>query len=187
MDLRDLFDWHQVRTKVMTTIVLSLGFLVYPVLGLWEMYQEFWGYETTTEGTTTTYRERHEVLAKEITEQSKKRDDNLEGKLDILLENQARDYKLRTHLEGTAALGSFGRDRSYIQVNRGSDAKVYRDGDEVRVTITNIDGNPRTSLTVDGTFNDPNSDVLIRFSRRAADDLGVSGRCNVQIEPVEKK
>ncbi len=66
-------------------------------------------------------------------------------------------------------------------------AKVYKDGHRMNIEVTNADGNTRATLVVNGSFSNPNSDLLLRFSKRAAGRLGIDGKCNIEIEPVAKR
>lgn len=175
MELKELFAWRDVRTKIMIVLMTLIGFLLLPLLNTMQMQEDFYGYEISVEGVTTTWRERHE-------ERSQDRQDTIEQKIDIVIEQlQGRFY-----ITGTASIGSFGSDESYVMINRGSDASVYKDGMLLNVEVTNAAGNTRAILRVDGTFSDPNSDLLLRFSRRAADRLGVDSKCDIEIEPVAK-
>ncbi len=176
MELKELFNLKDARTKIMLVSLAALGVLLIPLLGTMQMQTEFYGYEITPEGVTTTWRERHAQLAQQSQQ-------NLENKIDIII-GQLAD---RFFLTGTATVGTFGADEAYVQVNRGSDAKVYKDGSRMNIEVTNADGNTRATLVVDGTFSDPNSDLLIRFSERAAGRLGIDGKCNIEIEPVAKR
>ncbi len=183
MELKELFNLKDVRTKIMLVSLAALGVLLLPLLGTLQMQTDFYGYETTPEGVTTTWRERHAAFSLRVTEQAKGRQDTIEQKIDIIIE-QLED---RFYLTGTATVGNFGADEAYVQINRGSDAKVYKDGSRLNVEVTNADRNTRMTLVVDGTFSDPNSDLLLRFSKRAAGRLGINGKCNIEIEPVAKK
>ncbi len=176
MELKELFNLKDVRTKIMLVSLAALGVLLIPLLGTMQMQTEFYGYEITPEGVTTTWRERHGQLVQQSQQ-------NLETKIDIII-GQLED---RFYLTGTATVGAFGADEAYVQVNRGSDAKVYKDGTRMNVEVTNADRNTRMTLVVDGTFSDPNSDLLLRFSKRAAGRLGIDGKCNIEIEPVVKR
>jgi len=183
MELKELFDLKDLRTKIMLGLFAALGVLLVPLLGTMQMQEEFYGYETSEEGVTTTWRERHAVLSEGTAQTARQSRENLETKLDIIIEQ----LENRFFLTGTATVGSFGADEAYVQINRGSDASVYKDGMQLNVEVTNADGNTRATLIVDGTFSDPNSDLLLRFSRRAADRLGVNSKCDIEIEPVAKK
>ncbi len=63
MELKELFNWKDLRTKIMATLLLGLGLLIAPVAMTMTMYQDFYGYETSAEGVRTTYRERHSQLS----------------------------------------------------------------------------------------------------------------------------
>jgi len=183
MELKELFAWKDLRTKIMIGLMTLIGLLLFPLLNTMKMQEDFYGYEISAEGVTTTWRERHSQFSQDVTEQSRLSQKNLEAKIDIIIE-QLQD---RFYVTGTATVGSFGADESYVMINRGSDASVYKDGMLLNVEVTNTEGNTRATLKVDGTFSDPNSDLLLRFSRRAADRLGVGAKCDIEIEPVAKK
>jgi len=183
MELKELFNFKDLRTKIMMGLITAIGLLLFPLLNTMQMQDEFYEYETGEEGVTTTWRERHAVLSAGTAQTARQSRENLEKKLDIIIE-QLED---RFFLTGTATVGSFGTDEAYVQINRGSDASVYKDGMLLNVEVTNADGNTRATLIVDGTFSDPNSDLLLRFSRRAGDRLGVDSKCDIEIEPVAKK
>jgi len=117
-----------------------------------------------------------EIIAKAALERAANED-----KLAQLLEYHKRDFELT----GTGSVGTFGGDDSFVRVNRSSDAKVYKDGDRIRVKC-DVEGKPEAVLIVDGTFSDTNRDILISFSKEAAADLGIIGRVGVELEPETK-
>jgi len=122
-----------------------------------------------------------EATEKIISDAAEERE-QAKAKLEELLEYHKRDFLLT----GTGSVGTFGGSESYVRVNRSSDAKVYKDGDRMRITC-DIEGKPDAVLIVNGTFSDSrNSDILISFSQEAAKGLGVTGRVGVELEPEGK-
>jgi len=122
-----------------------------------------------------------EATEKIISEAAEERE-QAQSKLEELLEYHKRDFLLT----GTGSVGTFGGDESYVRVNRRSDAKVYKDGDRVLIKCNDVDGKPEAVLTVNGTFSNSNTDILISFSSGAAEGLGITGRVGVEMEPAEK-
>lgn len=103
-------------------------------------------------------------------------------KIGQLLKYHERDFLLI----GTGSVGLFGAtgDVPCIRVNRRSRAWIYKEGDKVKVTVNDIEGKPSAILEVKGTFSDSNQDLIISFSRQASAALGLTGRVEVELEPV---
>ncbi len=104
-----------------------------------------------------------------------------EDKLGALLEYHKRDF----HLTGMGSVGTFGGEESFVRVNRSSDARIYRDGDRIRIKC-DVEGKPEAVLIVQGTFSNSNRDILIAFSQEAANGLGLTERVEVELEPEGK-
>lgn len=117
-----------------------------------------------------------EISESLITNAAKERAAN-EDKLAELLEYHKRDF----HLTGMGSVGTFGGDDSFVRVNRSSDARVYKDGDRIRIRC-DVEGKPEAVLIVQGTFSNSNRDILIAFSREAANGLGLTERVEVELE-----
>jgi len=167
------FDWEVIRTKVListATIILGgLGYLIYPIG--YNMQQDI--------NTALTYVTDHPVevavIVAELTEERMAQQRQLEQ----LLKYHERDYEV----VGTGSVGNFGGDESYVRVNRRSDAGIYKDGDSMRITC-DVEGKPKAVFEVRGTFSNSDQDLVISFSREAAEQLGITGRVEVEIEPV---
>ena len=127
------------------------------------------------------YPEAHGVEVAVIVEGLQEEGERQQQQLEQLLKYHERDYQV----EGVASVGTFGGNESYLRVNRRSDARIYRNGDKLKITC-DIAGKPDAVLEVRGTFSDSNQDLVISFSRQAAADLGITGRVGVEMEPVAK-
>ncbi len=152
-------------------VVLSMqaGYGLY-----WEVYEP----ETGLKDQVAT----HQSISQKAIDDAEADRDHINEKLAKIQESLDKDY----YLTGTGSVGTFGGSEKYARVNRRSDAKIYKDGDRVRVTCNDVDGEPETILVINGTFTDSNSDILISFSKEAANDLGISGRVTVDLEPEDK-
>lgn len=100
-----------------------------------------------------------------------------EDKLAELLQYHERDFELT----GMGSVGTFGGNESFVRVNRSSDARVYKDGDRMRIKC-DVEGKPEAVLIVQGTFSNSNRDILIAFSQEAANSLGLTERVEVELE-----
>ncbi len=179
MGIEDWADWKGLRTKMFWT--LGSGFVGVVVLSMqagyglyWEVYEPETGLKDQVAN--------HVTVSQGAINDAQADRDHINEKLAKIQESLDRDY----YLTGTGSVGTFGGSEKYARVNRRSDARIYKDGDKVRVTCEDVDGKPETILTVRGTFSDSNSDLLISFSKEAADDLGISGRVAVDLEPEGK-
>jgi len=172
-------NWRQYRTQMLLTIsglILSAaGYLTYPVA------QEFWRLPQEVRSFNA-YIETHEEEVRVIVANLNEEAENQNEKIEQLLKYHERDYLLI----GTGSVGTFGGDESYIRINRRSDARIYKEGDKIKVTC-DVEGKPDAILEVRGTFSNSNQDLLISFSSSAADDLGITGRVEVELEPINDK
>lgn len=172
----DIADWKGLRTKMIwalgVTFLSGLGYLIYPI-----------GYTIQLDVTELKeYIIEHEAFVKDIVAGVTAERALTEDKLGQLLEYHKRDF----HLTGTGSVGTFGGDESYVRVNRRSTATVYKDGDRMLIKCIDVEGKPEAVLIVNGTFSNGNTDILISFSSEAAEDLGISGRVEVEMEPAEQ-
>jgi len=179
MGIETWADWKGLRTKMFWAMgsgfVLLVGVSIQSGYGLyWEVYTP----DTGLKDQVAT----HQSVSQKAIEDAQKDRDQINEKLAKIQETLDRDY----YLTGTGSVGTFGGDEAYVRVNRRSDSKIYRDGDRLRVTCNDVEGKPEAVLTVRGTFSNSNSDLLISFSREAANDLGITGRVEVDLEPEDK-
>ena len=167
------FNWEVIRTKVListgTIILGGLGYLIYPVG--WTMHQDV--------ADIKQYITVHEIAVGVIVSNFEEEDKKQQKQLEQLLKYHERDYEI----SGTGSVGTFGGDESYVRVNRRSDAGIYKDGDSMTITC-DVEGKPKAVFEVRGTFSDSNLDLMISFSAEAAEELGITGRVEVEIEPV---
>lgn len=126
------------------------------------------------------YRITHETWSGEAIQTASDERQLMDQKLARILETLERDL----YLTGMGSVGTFGGEESYVRINRGSDAKIYKDGDRVKITCADLEGKPEAVLRVNGTFSSSDSDLLISFSKQAAENLGLIGRTDVELEPV---
>ena len=174
------FNWEGYKThKILTgsgiVLVTVLGYTLTPfgtfVVAPWTMTKDV--------ADIKTYITEHESYVKgrisSIREEAEKQDQKIEQ----LLKYHQRDFEV----VGTGSVGNFGGDEAYVRVNRRSKAGVYKDGDTLRVTC-DIEGKPKATLIVKGTFSNSDQDLIISFSKEAAEDLGITARVGVEIEPV---
>jgi len=174
MKLADFANWRWISTMLIWTAILGLGGVV--VTG-WGLYWEIYTPETGMKDSFASHLEVSENAIQKASDERKILDDKLGRILDYL----EKDY----YIDGTGSVGTFGGDESYVRVNRRSRAAIYKDGDRIRITCSDVEGKPEAILRVNGTFSNSNQDLLISFSRAAADDLGIAGRVEVELEPVE--
>jgi len=179
MGIEDWADWKGIRTKMFWT--LGSGFVAVVVLAIQSGYGLYWDVYTPDTGLKDQVAN-HEITTKQAIQDAADDRKQINDKLAKIQASLDKDY----YLTGTGSVGTFGGSEKYARVNRRSDAKIYRDGDRVRVTCNNVPGKPETILVVRGTFSDSNSDLLIAFSKEAADDLGITGRVEVDLEPEDK-
>jgi len=167
------FDWEVIRTKVListATIILGgIGYLIYPVG--WTMHQDV--------ADIKQYIGIHEVAVGQIVSNFEEEDRKQQKQLEQLLDYHKRDYEV----VGTGSVGTFGGDDAYVRVNRRSLARIYKDGDSMRITC-DVEGKPKAVFEVKGTFSNADQDLVISFSQEAAEELGITGRVEVEIEPV---
>jgi len=167
------FNWEVIRTKVListgTLLLGGLGYLIYPVG--WTIQQDVEGLKE--------YVIAHEIAVGIIVSNFEEEDKKQQKQLEQLLKYHARDYEIT----GTGSVGNFGGDDAYVRVNRRSDAGIYQDGDSMMITC-DVEGKPKAVFEVKGTFSDSNLDLMISFSQEAAEELGITGRVEVEIEPV---
>lgn len=169
-------NWRQYRTQMLLTIsgliLTAVGYLSYPTA------QELWGIPQDVRDFSV-YIETHEqevaIIVANLNKEAEKQDKNIEQ----LLKYHERDYLLI----GTGSVGNFGGDEAYVRINRRSDARIYKEGDRIKITC-DVEGKPDAILEVRGTFSNSNQDLLISFSSEAAEDLGINGRVEVELEPV---
>lgn len=170
------FDWEAIRTKVListgTLILGAICYLVYPIG--YGMYQDV--------ADLKVYVGTHETLVNARMEVARSERSKQEKKLEQLLKYHERDYEIT----GTGSVGTFGGDESYVRVNRRSDARIYKDGDDMWITC-DIEGKPKAVFEVRGNFSNADQDLMISFSKEAAEELGITGRVEVEIEPVIKE
>jgi len=156
-------------------ILSAVGYLSYPVAqDLWQIPQEVRNFNSYIE----IHREEVSVIVANLEEERELQNEKIEQ----LLKYHERDYLLI----GTGSVGIFGSDESYVRINRRSDARIYKEGDRIKVTC-DVEGKPDAILEVRGTFSDSNQDLLISFSSSAADDLGITGRVEVELEPMNNR
>jgi len=179
MGINDWADWKGIRTKMFWT--LGSGFFAVVVLSIQSGYGLYWEVYEPDTGLKDQVAI-HEITAKQAIQSASDDRKQINDKLAKIQESLDKDY----YLTGTGSVGTFGGSEKYARVNRRSDAKIYRDGDRIKVTCNNVDGKPESHLIVRGTFSDSNSDLLISFSKEAADDLGITGRVEIDIEPEDK-
>jgi len=178
MELSDIWKgWLAKMLWAGTTVVLgTLGYLVYPIG--WGVYWDINQPETGLKAQISS----HLTLSQTAIDDAQADRDQINARLAKIQESLDRDY----YLTGTGSVGTFGGSEKYARVNRRSDARIYKDGDRMRVTCEDVEGKPEAILTIRGTFSDDNSDLLISFSKEAADDLGITGRVKVDLEPEDK-
>jgi multidrug efflux pump subunit AcrB len=182
---KSFIDWHKVATTTVTRVIMfTPGAVV--VLGLfllsvsqqlgdqkdWIIYHE----ETTDVIITQATAERGANL--------KKMNDNGE-KMDKILEYMEQERIRLLTVQGRGRAGTFGGDDAFIRINRQSGRVRYQDGERVRVTLLNGDSTTSVVLPINGTFAHNNADLLMVFSRKACDDLGVNGIVDVKMEPLD--
>ena len=154
-----------------SSVGLGFGYLVYPV-----------GYTISQNvNANSEYIRVHEEYTKRVIGEAEEERMVQSKQLQKILEYLEKDY----YISGMGSVGTFGGGESYVRINRRSDASIYKDGDRIRITC-DIEGKPEAVLRVNGTFTDSNQDLLISFSRQAADDLGVASRVEVELKPAEK-
>jgi len=175
------FSWEEYKTHMIITgsgiiLVMVLGYTLTPVgsflVAPWTLQADV--------ATSLEYIEQHPIEVANIVAGLNLESEEQDKKIEQLLKYHERDYLVG----GTASVGTFGGDEAYIRINRRSDAKIYRDGDRVKVTIL-TQGNPDAVFVVRGSFADSrNPDLIISFSKEAAAELGITERCEVEIEPA---
>jgi len=177
MGIEDLLDWKGLRTKMawagMTVAMGALGYLVYPIG--WTIQQDV--------NALKEYVISHEVYVKAVVAEAEEEREQAQKQLQKILDYIEKDY----YIQGTGSVGTFGGDEPYVRVNRRSHAQIYKDGDRVRITCSDIEGKPETTLRVNGSFSNSNQDLVISFSKQAAADLGIIGRVEVELEPISEE
>ncbi len=176
-----LADWEAYRTHMIISIsgvlLLTFGYFVTP---LGEFLITPWTLQADVTAALE-YSESHPAEVELIIARLRSETEEQDKKLDRLLKYHEKDFEIG----GEASVGTFGGDELYIRVNRRSNARVYKDGDRVKITLPDIAGRPDTILVVKGSFSDSrNPDLIISFSKEAADSLGIIGRVEVELEPV---
>jgi len=171
--------WKELRAKVIWT--LGSGFVLLVGFSIQSGYVLYWDVNMPDTGLKAQFASHLEVSAEAIQSAQESRD-LINDKLGKILARLDKEY----YISGVGSVGIFGGDESYIRVNRRSDAKVYKDGDRVRITC-DMEGKPESVLVVNGTFTDSNPDLLVSFSRQAAENLGLTSRVDVELEPVEEE
>jgi hypothetical protein len=165
-----LFDWTEIRTKIMWSVISALGlgfiYLLYPA------YQQV--------GATVLELAAHKEEYKDYTQDASEERQDISEKLDKVIDRIDREY----YIAGVGEPGTFGSDARYVRINRSSNARIYREGEQVIIRLIDIDGRPRVTLPIQGTFRDANQDLLVRFSRAAAENLEIEGTTEVELEPV---
>lgn len=169
-------NWRQYRTQMLLTlsglILSAVGYLSYPIAQeIWAIPQEVRNFNL--------YIEMHSEEVRVIVANAEEERVIQNKKIEQLLKYHERDYLLI----GTGSVGNFGGDEAYVRINRRSDARIYKEGDRIKITC-DVEGKPDAILEVRGTFSNSNQDLLISFSHEAASDLGISGRVEVELEPV---
>jgi len=169
-------DWKGLRTKMIWTAGSGFILLVGSMgLSIWGMYWEIYTPETGIKAAFTTH-----ILASTTAINNAEEERGIQSEqLEQILRHLEKDY----YLSGQGSVGTFGGDDVYVRINRRSDANVYKDGDRVRVTC-GMEGKPEAVFRVNGTFSNTNPDILISFSKEAADSLGVVRRIDVELEPI---
>ena len=171
--------WKELRAKVIWTI--GSGFVLLVGFSIQQGYGLYWDVNRPDTGIKAQFKS-HLTASTQAIQDAVDARKQIDDKLAKIQESLDKDY----YLTGTASVGTFGGDESYARVNRRSDAKIYKDGDRVRVTCNGIEGKPEAVFIVNGTFSNTNSDLLISFSKEAANQLGVTGRVEVDLEPGDK-
>lgn len=135
--------------------------------------------------TFAAYIEKHDAAVSVIVAQNQAQRADASSKLDRLLKYVEEDRIRDLTVEGAARPGLFGPNEAYVVVNRRSDAKEYREGDEMHITILNGDVENQTrTLKVLGTFVSKDRDLVVVFSQKACQDLGITSEVEVHLEPV---
>jgi len=170
------FQWEVIRTKMLisagTLLLGGIGYLIYPVG--WTIQQDV--------ADLKKYVIAHEITVTNIVAEFEAEDKKQQKQLEQLLDYHKRDYEV----VGTGSVGTFGADEAYVRVNRRSLARIYKDGDSMVITC-DVEGKPKAVFQVRGTFSDSNQDLVISFSQEAADELGITSRVGVEIEPVTEE
>lgn len=171
-------DWRSIATKTVTRIIMvTPGAVV--VLAIWLLGISEQG------SNTAAVLENHlkEVAENQTAEQERRATGRL--LVEQLLEMYKEDMIRERTIIGVGRAGTFGSDESYIRINRRSDANIYKDGDPVQITVIEAgQGEMRSTLRVQGTFADANRDVMLIFSARACNELGIIGPVEVLMEPL---
>ncbi len=168
------------RTHMIITIsVLILGSIGYFLTPIGEFLVAPWQLRADV-ATALEFSIEHPLEVERIIANLREESEKQDSKLDQLLKYHANDFMLG----GTAGIGDFGGNESFVRVNRRSPARVYKDGNKVKITLVSVEGQPDATLEVKGTFYDSDSDLIIFFSKQAAEDLGLVGRVEVELEPV---
>ena len=171
-------NWRSVATTTVTRIIMfTPGGLL--ILAVW-LYGIAQQWADTAAALGTHLLEVAESSERDLQQRAEDRS-LMEQILDMQKDSLLRD---RT-IVGLGKAGTFGDGESYVRVNRRSDAKVYREGESVVITIIG-DGDNRQTLPIKGTFADTDRDVMLVFSRGACRELGITGPVEVMMEPPVK-
>ena len=175
-------NWEEYRTHMILTVSGTiLAIVLYSLTPVGAFLVAPWTLKADVE-TALAYATSHPGEVQLIISRLKEESETQDKKIEQLLKYHGRDFLLI----GTGSVGLFGAigDVPCIRVNRRSRAWIYKEGDRVKVTVNDIEGKPSAILEVKGTFSDSNQDLIISFSRQASAALGLTGRVEVELEPV---
>ena len=168
-------DWKKIRTmSVWGSPVLIISLASW----LWTFY----GRVEVLEGS---FQEHMEWSNNQITQGSNQRKD-MSSKIDYLIDMMEMERVRQLTVVGRGSPGTFGRDSSFVRINRQSSRIRYQDGERVKVTVLSGRGETSLNLPINGTFSNANNDLIVIFSSKACDELGISEPVEVKLEPVEE-
>ena len=149
-------------------------------LGSW-----LWTFYGRVELLESSFQEHMEWSSNQITQGSNQRKDMSE-KIDYLINMMEMERVRHLSVVGRGRPGTFGRDSAFVSINRQSGKVRYQDGEKVLVTVLSTPGETSLSLPINGTFSNANDDLIVIFSSKACDELGISEPVEVKLEPVEE-
>tara|TARA_R100001086_G_C11772185_1_gene241163 strand:+ start:170 stop:694 length:525 start_codon:yes stop_codon:yes gene_type:complete len=167
-------DWKKIRTmSVWGSPVLIIS------LASW-----LWTFYGRVEVLEASFQEHMEWSNNQITQGSNQRK-NMSSKIDYLIDMMEMERVRQLTVVGRGSPGTFGRDSSFVRINRQSSRIRYQDGERVKVTVLSGRGETSLNLPINGTFSNANNDLIVIFSSKACDELGISEPVEVKLEPVE--
>ena len=167
-------DWKKIRTmSVWSSPILIIS-----------MASWLWSFYGRVEVLETSFQEHMEWSNTQIAQGSSQRD-HMSEKMDYLINMVEQERVRQLTVVGRGSPGNFGSDTSFVRINRQSGRIRYQDGERVKVTVLSGRGETSLNLLINGTFSNANNDLIVIFSRKACDELGISEPVEVKLEPVE--